>query len=227
MGQPDLFIPHKAMSTLKQPDYKDDMRAIEIWAKGLKSGAGAGAVSFSAETDAGASGAGIPIGGMANASLRAGVMTSLLPLFSGDTGYPPGTFFSGTVITAIIGGGGWYSAPAAAASYNLLETIEVFAPNFTGPTPTIGILVYLRVAQVLTAAGAVNGFKVVSNQINIASGAHHQFVTGDFPAPTIQGADLTWTNTPLATLKSTGGLPYIGGWAVSVVWDTANQLTQA
>lgn len=222
-----LFIPHKTMREVKQPEYGDDMRAIEIWARSQKAAGSAGAVEFSALFDAGASGVAVPMSGMTSTNLRTGAVQEFLPLFAGDTGYPPSAFFSGTIIDILIGGGGWYVTPASAIAYNVFGTIAVNAPNFVGPTPTIGIQVFLHVGQVLTTAGAVNGFRATSSQQNLSSGQHHQFVIADFPTTTIQGADLTFTNTPLATLRSTGGLPYIGGWGVGVVWDTRNTLTQA
>lgn len=225
MGQPDLFIPHKTTkSPVSQPDYKNDMRAIEIWAKGLKSGSSAGAVSTFFNV-----GNAVPsatFGGFVNAALNGGTVSLLSPIFAGDTGYPPGEFFSGTIIDTVIGGAGWYSVATSASAYRVMQAPQVFAPSFTGPTPTIGIILLFRTVQVLTAPGTPNSLIVASKQIDIPSQGHHLFQVSDFLTPTIVGADLSFITATGATIASSGGLPYISGCSVIAVWDAANTFTQ-
>lgn len=225
MPQPDLFIPHKAMPQVKQPDYKDDMRAIEIWAKGLKSGGTAGAVLF--QMILGNGQPSVTFGGFPATILTNGEVFCNFPLFAGDTGYSPNVFSSGTVIDTEIGGGGGYTIPTTAIGYHVMQVPQIFAPSFTGPTSTIGITVFLRAVQNLTTAGASNSIVVTSKQQNLVSQQHKVLQTTDFLAPSIVGTDLSFITATGATVQSAGGLPYMVGWAIGVVWDTANTLTQA
>ena len=222
----DLFIPHKTTrSPVSQPDYGNDMRAIEIWAKGIKTGSSAGALRV--QMSVGNAAPSTMFGGFSNTVLNSGQAFIMLPLFAGDTGYPPAAFFSGTIINTVIGGGGTYTVPTTASAYHVIQAPQVTAPNFIGPTATIGVSLLFRTVQVLTAAATPNSLLAHSNVINLASGANHLFQTTDFPAPSIVGADLTFITATGATIHSAGGLPYLSGWSLIVTWDTANTLTQA
>lgn len=225
MAQPNLFIPHKEMDPVDQPGYGHDMREIEMWSQTLTSGGTSGAVGFSGIVGSG--GAAVTWGGIENTTLATSTFFSFLPLFAGDTGYPASAFLSGTTIVPSIGGGGFYTVGTTTAAYNLISAMSLQAPSFTGPTTTIGVILYLRAAQVLTAASAtLNAFKATSRQQNLTSNQTHNFASTDFLSPTIIGTDLTFSGTP-AALHSAGGLPYIGSWNVSISWDTADTLTQA
>ena len=225
MPQPDLFIPRK-MDPKAHPGYQHDMRDIEMWTKGLTSGGTSGAVAFVATFGAGTGAVAVGWQGYSPTNVHLGSFASFMPIFAGDTGYPPGAFSSGSVVDIEIGGGGGVFIPASAATVNFFQNFALDGPSFTGPTSTIELTLILQAVQLATSVPSSNAFNAKSKVISLSSGGSHNFTSSDFTSPTIVGTDLTFSGTPLH-LTTTGGLPYFVSWNVIATWDTANTLTQA
>jgi hypothetical protein len=218
----NLFIPRKNTPTAgeHQPDYETDMRAIEMWANRQKPGDTVGGFQIS-------------IGGIGTGQVAAwgagnvgftGTTTpqTTFTIAGGTPGYPPSMTVSGTTVLAVLGSGGFLYCPAAGTQI-IFGNVIFDAPQFTGPSPTVGAIVYLSVVEANGVTPAVNALHVASRQINIASGGNHLLLAADYSVATIVGADLTFTGG--VTRTTAGNYPLIAAWSLSVIWDTANTYT--
>jgi hypothetical protein len=216
-----LIVPHKTMPRIKQPEYGQDMRQIEMWANALPSAGSTGSFHFQSDS--------ISTGNIAAWGSGAVGFTGTttpqgnFPVFGGRPGLAPGSFVSGTIVDYVGGGGGYvYTSPGAGVK-TLFGAATFQAPTFTGPSATVGAELVVSAIEMNGVSPAANAFHVISHQINLATGASHILTGSDYAAATIVGTDLAFASGAL-TCGNAGGTapPYLVGWSVILIYDTAN-----
>ena len=176
-GQPDLFIPHKTMPQVKQPEYGQDMRQIEMWAKGLKAGTAPSFLQIFAGPDDNANPS--TVNWLGSGGNSTGVLTgndnqSFVPLFSNSTGHD--VFYSfGSAWMALI------NNTLSACFFPMLV-----APTFTGGPIEVSL-------QINAANAAMTQYFLAPNTtaLFLTSGASAQFASGNYTGSFHVGTDLS------------------------------------
>lgn len=203
-GQPDLFIPNKTQAHVKQPEYGNDMREIELWAKRLVVGgsSGGGAPGI-IQMDAGPDDS-YPYQIFLAPSGGSPAHRSWTPLFNSPLNGPnnDGTFAKYRMAMS------WYTAIQAGLSICFLP--QIVAPAFTGTD------LFLRITLGAFDSTGTNLAVYDAFGINIASGATIQPPSSDYTLVTGYGTDITLT---AGTGFSGNGL--VAGGAVSFYFASA------